>query len=132
MTRRVGLVCRAVSVADTRRPANGSGPTLSVWPLSRPWPSESSKAFDLGPVSIRLSSIRALLAAIALAGAALALAVPGWAGPASKTKRVSVDSSGAQALGGASYNPVLSADGRFVAFYSYATNLVGGDTNGQS
>jgi WD40-like Beta Propeller Repeat len=70
----------------------------------------------------------ALLLLVALV---LALAVPGWAGPAPKTKRVSVDSSGAQATGGGSYNPVLSAGGRFVAFESYATNLVGGDTNGQ-
>ncbi|MBA3868421.1 MAG: PD40 domain-containing protein [Anaerolineae bacterium] len=28
-----------------------------------------------------------------------------------------------------SYDPVLSADGRIVAFYSYASNLVSGDTN---
>ena len=118
----------------------------------------------------RLSSLRALLAAIALAAAALAFAVPGWAGPGGgsrvaveasapisadgrfvafsptppnlvagdtngfadvfvrdlktgKTKRVSVDSSGAQA-GGDSRNPSISADGRFVAFESDATNLV--------
>jgi Tol biopolymer transport system component len=29
-----------------------------------------------------------------------------------------------------SYAPSVSADGRFVAFHSYASNLVGGDTNG--
>ena len=45
------------------------------------------------------------------------------------TTRVSVVTGGAQA-NGASVNPVLSADGRFVAFDSAATNLVGGDTNG--
>lgn len=28
------------------------------------------------------------------------------------------------------YNPTISADGRYVAFWSYATNLVSGDTNG--
>jgi Tol biopolymer transport system component len=49
------------------------------------------------------------------------------------TERVSVDSSGAQADFGAdlpSPGAVLSADGRYVAFYSGATNLVTGDTNG--
>ena len=46
------------------------------------------------------------------------------------TQRVSVDSSGAQATAG-SDEPSFSADGRFVAFRSAATNLVTGDTNGQ-
>jgi Tol biopolymer transport system component len=45
------------------------------------------------------------------------------------TARVSVDSSGAQASG-RSTHPVLSADGRFVAFVSEAPDLVTGDTNG--
>ncbi len=46
------------------------------------------------------------------------------------TTRVSVDSSGAQAnlYSGAWHS--ISADGRFVAFYSSANNLVAGDTNG--
>ncbi len=44
------------------------------------------------------------------------------------TERVSVDSSGAQA-NDASFVSSLSADGQVVAFYSYARNLVGGDTN---
>jgi len=45
-----------------------------------------------------------------------------------KTVRVSVDSSGLEGDGG-SYSPQISADGRFVAFYSDATNLVVPDTN---
>ncbi len=45
------------------------------------------------------------------------------------TERVSVDSLGAQG-NGSSYSPSISADGRHVAFWSHATNLVGGDTNG--
>jgi Tol biopolymer transport system component len=44
------------------------------------------------------------------------------------TTRVSVGSSGAQA-NGESYAPSISADGRYVAFASDATNLVDGDTN---
>ena len=45
------------------------------------------------------------------------------------TRRVSVSSGGAQG-NGASFDPAISADGRFVAFNSDATNLVPGDTNG--
>jgi Tol biopolymer transport system component len=45
------------------------------------------------------------------------------------TERVSVDSSGTQG-DGESRNPWISADGRYVAFESLATNLVPGDTNG--
>ena len=43
-------------------------------------------------------------------------------------ERVSVGPLGAQADGG-SLVPALSADGRYVAFWSVATNLVSGDTN---
>jgi hypothetical protein len=46
-----------------------------------------------------------------------------------QTTLISVDSSGAQADGG-SLKPAISSDGRYVAFYSEATNLVTGDTNG--
>ena len=45
------------------------------------------------------------------------------------TERVSLDSLGAQG-NGESYEPSLSADGRYVVFYSSASNLVSGDTNG--
>ena len=45
------------------------------------------------------------------------------------TERVSIASSGAEA-NGESYGPSISADGRFVVFYSIASNLVVGDTNG--
>ncbi|MBZ0320240.1 MAG: hypothetical protein K8L91_27760 [Anaerolineae bacterium] len=48
------------------------------------------------------------------------------------TTRVSVATGGAQATGGGSFDPVLSGDGRFVVFFSQATNLVAGDTNGQN
>ncbi|MFO1048253.1 MAG: hypothetical protein U1E52_10195 [Geminicoccaceae bacterium] len=45
-----------------------------------------------------------------------------------KTQRVSISSSGTQG-NDFNYGPTLSANGRFVAFYSLATNLVPGDTN---
>ncbi len=45
------------------------------------------------------------------------------------TVRVSVSSSGAEA-NSRSFYPSISADGRFVAFQSFADNLVPGDTNG--
>ncbi|MEM7118570.1 MAG: hypothetical protein AAF614_39495 [Chloroflexota bacterium] len=47
------------------------------------------------------------------------------------TTRVSVSSSGGQG-NGASIYPAISANGRYVAFYSTSTNLVGGDSNGQA
>jgi Tol biopolymer transport system component len=47
------------------------------------------------------------------------------------TERVSVGPGGVQSNGG-SFDPKLSADGRFVAFESQATNLVSGDTNAGS
>jgi Tol biopolymer transport system component len=46
-----------------------------------------------------------------------------------KTVRASVSSSGQEANGG-SFTASISADGRFVAFASNATNLVASDTNG--
>jgi WD40-like Beta Propeller Repeat len=49
---------------------------------------------------------------------------------AGTTTRVSVSSASSQANNaGGSYRPAISANGRYVAFYSYATNLVAGDTN---
>lgn len=48
---------------------------------------------------------------------------------AGTTERISLDSGGGQA-NGHSTGPSLSADGRFVAFRSIASNLVAGDTNG--
>ncbi len=48
-----------------------------------------------------------------------------------QTTRVSVSSAGAQSGQDAQY-PQLSADGRYVAFFSFAGDLVPGDTNGVS
>ena len=45
-----------------------------------------------------------------------------------KTVRVSVSTGGTQG-NDISYLPAITPDGRFVAFNSYATNLVDGDTN---
>jgi hypothetical protein len=48
--------------------------------------------------------------------------------PTGITERVSVDSLGVEGNGG-SIEPATSSDGRLVAFASYATNIVSGDTN---
>jgi PKD repeat protein len=48
-----------------------------------------------------------------------------------ETRRVSVASDGTESNLG-SYDPLISADGRFVLFTSDASNLVSGDTNGVS
>ena len=60
------------------------------------------------------------------------LLVPGTAAAAAKkTQRVSVSSAGVQGNGQSGvYKPSVSADGRYVAFDSAASNLVSGDTNG--
>jgi hypothetical protein len=62
------------------------------------------------------------------------LAIFGAASPASAAPgditRVSVDSSGSQA-DSFSITPSISDDGRYVAFYSYASNLVPNDTNAE-
>ena len=47
------------------------------------------------------------------------------------TARASVDTFGAQANSGAT-SPAISADGRYIAFESFSTNLVAGDTNGKT
>jgi Tol biopolymer transport system component len=44
-------------------------------------------------------------------------------------ERVSLGPGGSEATGGASENPAISANGRYVAFDSAATDLVGGDGN---
>ena len=67
---------------------------------------------------------------VLLVASAIALAVPSMAGTATKTKRISLSSTGAQGDGD-SRAASISADGRFVAFESSATNLVGNDTNGK-
>jgi Tol biopolymer transport system component len=79
--------------------------------------------------SARIRSIRLLTLVLTFLVVLVAMALPGWAGMA-KTRRVSV-SSGVEG-NGASYEPSISADGRFLAFSSDATNLVGGDVNGVS
>jgi Tol biopolymer transport system component len=50
---------------------------------------------------------------------------------AGTTTRVSVDSDGNEGSGH-SYSPSISGDGRYVAFESFATNLVAGGTNGNA
>lgn len=74
-----------------------------------------------------------MLVSVALLGGSAA-GVPGVAaepvdrGGGGATTRVSVADDGAQA-GGDSTRPSISADGRYVAFASLASNLVPGDTN---
>src|SRR3954466_4634119 len=70
---------------------------------------------------------RARLAAAWLLPLLLGAVPPAWAG--GTTERVSVGPHGRQA-NEASSSPAISADGRFVAFLSFASNLVPGDTNG--
>ena len=59
---------------------------------------------------------------------AVLLSLPASAATSSPTTRVSVATGGAQA-NDHSLAPAISADGRYVAYYSDASNLVPGDTN---
>src|SRR4051794_2539206 len=70
-----------------------------------------------------------LLAAAGLLMPGAAALAFGFPPPAATTERVSVVTGRAQA-NDSSGGPSVSADGRFVAFGSYASNLVPGDTNG--
>ena len=81
---------------------------------------------------LRWTTTTPLLALLCLGSppAGLLTPVPVAAGSLHLTHRVSVSSSGAQADGRSARAHSLSADGRFVAFTSEATNLVPGDTNG--
>src|ERR1043165_4162894 len=79
-------------------------------------------AVGLGAQGAPMRSIRS---------AALCLALVPASAAAQFTQLVSVDSSGVQG-NNASQSAVISADGRYVAFHSYATNLVAGDTNNTS
>ncbi|MEM7335624.1 MAG: cadherin-like domain-containing protein [Chloroflexota bacterium] len=47
------------------------------------------------------------------------------------TTRVSISSQGVEGDGN-SFSPEISGNGRYITFYSYATNLVSNDTNGKS
>jgi hypothetical protein len=50
---------------------------------------------------------------------------------AGTTERITVNSSGVEA-NGPSFDPVISSDGRFIAFHSFASNLVSNDNNNAS
>jgi Tol biopolymer transport system component len=67
-------------------------------------------------------------AAAALVG--LAVVAPAFVAPAfgATAERISVSATGEQGNGG-SFSAAMSADGRYTAFVSYASNLVSGDTN---
>ena len=68
--------------------------------------------------------------AVLVVAAACVVAV-GAQSPPATTTRVSVATGGGQASGN-SYELALSGDARFVAFQSYAANLVAGDVNGHA
>src|SRR3954469_5403333 len=69
-------------------------------------------------------------AAVAAVAALLLAAPPAVALAATGTERISVSEEGGPTNGVAN-EPVLSADGRFVAFVSRVSNIIPGDINGQ-
>ncbi len=86
------------------------------------------------PTTRALSHVHlARRAAVGLGVALLALAVaaPVTTSATAKTKLASKHSDGTRGDSDSSY-PSISGDGRYIAFYSYATNLVSNDTNGEA
>ncbi|MDH4063431.1 MAG: hypothetical protein OEW19_03460, partial [Acidobacteriota bacterium] len=89
---------------------------------------------------LMLSAVRHVSLASLLLAAVLSLLVPGFVDAQPTTTRVSVGPGGAKANGDSCYTGVwadnactaISADGRWVAFRSLASNLVAGDTNGHA
>jgi len=106
----------ATSGATKRYTTDGSDPT----------PTHGTVYGDAIPL-IRSATVRAM----AYKGGMVNSAVGSAAFIVKRTIRVSVQSDGTEATDGTSRNPSLSSDGRCVAFESYATDLVPGDTNGQ-
>lgn len=100
--------CRSSASTDREDPG-----TAWVGPRS-PEPAAGAVANRLEPAAGSVANLAAPARSVASAGA---------------IARVSVASGGAEA-NGQSFQPAVSADGRFVAFESHARNLVGGDTNG--
>jgi hypothetical protein len=87
-----------------------------------------SRLIETGRTARRGGLARRTLGLAALTGAVL-LSALAPAAHAGLTERVSVSSAGAEANTD-SVSPAISADGRYVSFSSYASNLVAGDTNG--
>jgi Tol biopolymer transport system component len=76
-------------------------------------------AFSTPPEGFEMRRVGVALAIVAAAGVAVA----------QTTTRVTAGAGGAPPNGN-SYSPAISADGRFVAYHSIASNLVAGDQNG--
>ena len=83
---------------------------------------EHTRMFPAHPSACAIAAVGLLASFLAV------LAAPAGVS-AGTTERVSVDSAGNEANRG-SDGPSISANGRFVVFWSDATNLVRGDTNG--
>ncbi len=86
---------------------------------------------DSGLESVFLTKLELSMSHRTARSAAFCCLLPFTALLPAQVQRVSVDSSGAQA-NARSYNPSISDDGQVVAFTSYASNLVPGDTNNNS
>ena len=82
--------------------------------------------------SFRRGMGRTTVLALTLGALTATLVAPVAEAASPKTKRVSVNSSGAQGTDGASFLPDITPDGRFIAFYSDSDQLSGKDSNGHT
>ena len=78
----------------------------------------------------RRARTRRLAIAAGIAAIAVAVVAPAASLAGPSTKRVNVSSAEAEARGGWSWAPSISATGRYVAFATKATNLAPGDRDG--
>src|SRR3954454_17084790 len=127
---------------DPRKPgAASSGGCLELW--MRPaasaggegarvrlrWSVEQDRAVGVSGKGRRPAALGRRIIGVAALTGGLLLSVLALTAQAAFTERVSVSSAGAEANASGSQGERISADGRYIAFVSDASNLVAGDTN---
>jgi hypothetical protein len=83
----------------------------------------------VSPSVVHTRRLRCFTLGLGVTALAIALVAPTASAANAKTKRVNIPSGGGQADDNA-FRGSVSANGRYVAFVSQATDLVGSDTNG--
>ena len=119
-----GIAARGTEAAHAFAPPAAAGPDLATDPTRRPAAASAVHRKNRGNA---MSTRKTMLSA-----AALALGLAASPANAGMTSRASLTNAGLQANGSStsSVSRALSANGRYVAFHSAATNLVVGDNNG--
>jgi hypothetical protein len=140
----VALFAAAASSGPAATPDDVGEATIQRVSVAHTRPAGSPNSNSTGGTTVRLLSTRRgtdgrrpvrsvtvwCVAAVAIAGVVVVTATPATAtAKVATTSRISVSGAGVQA-NHESRSATISADGRYVAFSSGASNLVRGDTNG--